>query len=217
MRRRALWIGVGVKPVTRSGAIAAGTAPGRRALHQPLVGGLDRVERWIRQRWLLLFNLAAGVTLLGAALAPALDALGLGAGAAAIRTIYLLLCPQRPSHSYFILGFQMALEQRPLAMFAAQLLGGLAYTAGRGRLRPLGWPILAVVALPLAWDVVSQLLGRRESDWFTRTWTGALFTLALVAWLYPRLHRGLWPARPGAAGVGSNGGVVIRDDPPSKG
>ena len=148
------------------------------------------------RRWLLLANLAVGLTLAGAVLAPALDALGLGAAADAIRTTYLLLCGQRPAHSYFPFGYQMALEQRLVAMFAAQLVGGLAYAAWRSRVAPLGPVAFALLTLPIAWDGMSQLLGLRESEWLTRTWTGGFFSLALVAFAYPRVDRLLRPRGP---------------------
>ena len=179
-----------------SGAEASLAAPDldniaawRRALDRRVVGGVGWAVRALRRHWLLLFNLAAGLTLLGALAAPVLDALELSAPAAAIRTAYLLLCPQRAAHSYFLFGHQLALEQRPLAMVAAQLLGGLAYAVARPRLAPLGWLPFVALSLPMAWDVLSQTVGLRTSDWLARTWTGALFNLAFVAWFYPRMDR----------------------------
>ncbi|MBI4491658.1 MAG: DUF2085 domain-containing protein [Chloroflexi bacterium] len=144
--------------------------------------------------WLPLANLAMALTLAGAVAAPALRAVELDVAAEAIYTLYLLLCPQRPSHSYFLFGYQLALEQRPVAMVAVQLAAGLAYILVRGRLRPLDWRWLALFSLPLAWDGFSQMFDLRDSDWLTRSWTGGLFNLALVWWAYPRLDRALLPA-----------------------
>lgn len=120
-----------------------------------------------------------------------------------IATAYLLLRPQRPEHSYFPFGHQMALEQRPVAMFAAQLIGGLAFGLVRGRLRPLDCRLMLLLTLPLAWDGFSQTFGLRDSTWLWRTWTGGLFNLALVWFAYPRFDRWLvandWPTGRGGS------------------
>jgi len=107
-----------------------------------------------------------------------------------LHQLYLWLCPQRPSHSYFLLGHQLVLEEREMAMFAAQLLGGLVYGQLRRRvLFELGSIAFVVSGVPMLWDVLSQMLGMRSSDSFTRSWTGALFLVAFVFWCYPRLDR----------------------------
>jgi uncharacterized membrane protein len=147
--------------------------------------------------WLLLANVVTALILVGAITAPLLASAGHMATAEAIHTLYLLLCPQRPAHSYFLFGHQIALEQRELAMFGGQLVAGLAYGVNRERWhwRP-GWKLFVLVALPMAWDGTSQALGIRGSDWLTRTWTGALFNLAFVAWFYPYVEQLLGPRRP---------------------
>lgn len=147
---------------------------------------LRDLTQLMRRRWLIVVNAALALLLAGALAAPVCDALGLTAAASTIRTTYLWLCPQRPSHSYFVLGYQVALEQRMLAIFAVQLACGLVYSAVRSRIQPLSSMVFVLVSLPLAWDVLSQSLGVRDSDWVARTWTGALFAAASVAWLYPR-------------------------------
>jgi len=162
-----------------------------------LVGGAERdglfrmwaAFAWLSARWLVLVNLVVALTLVGALVAPVLAALGYAAIAAGIHTAYLALCPQRPEHSYFLFGQQLALEQREIAMFAAQLLAGMAFGLQRrdGPALPLAGRWFVILCMPLAWDGLTQLLGLRDSDWFTRTWTGALATLGLVWWAYPAL------------------------------
>ncbi|MBI2755961.1 MAG: DUF2085 domain-containing protein [Chloroflexi bacterium] len=169
-------------------------APWRRRLDQVLVGGIEDALAWVFRHWLLLANLLVTLALLGAVGAPVLAAARLDAASAAIHTAYLLLCPQRPAHSYFLFGQQLALEQREMAMFGAQFGAGLLYGVlrARGRWRErLSWSLLLLFSLPMAWDGLSQAVGLRDSDWQTRTWTGALFSAAFVFWLYPVLDRQL--------------------------
>ena len=154
----------------------------------------------VRTLWLFLVNLALVLLLIGAVAAPAAYAAGLPRYADFIHTAYLPLCPQRPSHSYFVFGYQTALEHREIAMLGALLVGGLIYGRVRERASPLPFWVLLVAGLPIGWDVLTQMLELRESDWFTRTWTGALSCLAYVFWLYPRFDRSLRPTFRAAPG-----------------
>lgn len=166
-----------------------GVAPWRQRLDRAVVGSLERTFRWGFAHWLLLANAVVALTLLGAVAAPLLAAAGFEAASGAIHTAYLLLCPQRPAHSYFLAGHQLALEHREMAMFGAQLGGGLLFGLLRGRWHGrLGVWWLVLLSLPMAWDGFSQMFGLRESDWQTRTWTGALMAIAFVFWLYPLLE-----------------------------
>lgn len=157
------------------------------------VGG--RLAAAVTRHWLLLANLSCGLVLGGALGVAYLRSIGATWLSEPLSTAYLLLCPQRPDHSYFPFGFQMALEQREVAMFGAQLLGGLVFGLVGGRLPPLDWPLVILLALPLVVDVLTQMVGLRDSDWLTRTWTGGLFNLAFVFWAYPVVDRALWSQR----------------------
>ena len=141
--------------------------------------------------WLLATNAAFAIILAGAALAPALRALGHDDAARAIHTLYLLLCPQRPDHSYVLFGYQTALEHREIAMLGALILGGTSFGLARPRAPRLGFPLVVLATAPMLWDVVTQTLELRDSDWLARTWTAALFCLAYVFWLYPPLDGAL--------------------------
>lgn len=170
-----------------------GIAPWRVAADAFVVGAAERILPWPFVHWLALLNVLTALTLAGAFAPPFLRLAGFDPAAEAVHTAYLWLCPQRPDHSYFVFGHMLALEQRELAIFGAQLVGGLAY--GLRRERFVGIPLWAVVllALPMAWDGFSQMFGWRDSDWLTRTWTGGLFSLGLVFWLYPFADRLLEP------------------------
>lgn len=175
------------------------TAPTSRRSHaRQENGSLCPAGRWCTAHWLALVNIALSLALIGAVLAPALHALGLDAAAGAIHTLYLLLCPQRPEHSYFLFGYQLAFEHREIAMLASLLVAGLAFRTFGDRPRRIGLPLVLLSSLPLVLDVFSQTLELRESDWFTRTWTAALFCAVYVFWLYPGLDLLLRRREPGS-------------------
>jgi len=161
-----------------------------------VAGRIDAVMRTLLRHWLAGVNVLNGVTLAGAALTPWLQARGWTPLAALLYLAYRPLCPQRPDHSYFIAGHKMAFEQRETAIYLGLTLGGLLFALVRRRVRPLDRRALALAALPLLVDVLSQTVGLRESDWRWRTATGLLFALALVWWAFPYLERDLGAPSP---------------------
>lgn len=99
---------------------------------------------------------------------------------------YALICPQRPSHTWFIGGHAMAFEQRDVAMYVAFGVTGLLYLVVPWLRRPLsGWGLILGVA-PLLVDVGLSTLGVLPSTWLSRLWTGALASFVIVWWSYPR-------------------------------
>ena len=73
------------------------------------------------------------------------------------------ICPQRPSHSYFLAGQQLPVEARLTGMFAGFLLTVLVFAGlGRFRARDLPtWPLLLALALfgfSMAFDGVNNTL-----------------------------------------------------------
>ena len=83
------------------------------------------------------------------------------------------------------LGWKVALCQRDAAIYAAVFLTGLLYALVRDRLRPLPFKYYILFLIPIAIDGGTQLIGWRESTWFLRTVTGALFGFASVWLAYP--------------------------------
>ena len=83
------------------------------------------------------------------------------------------------------LGWKVALCQRDVAIYAAVFLTGLFYALVRDRLRPLPFKYYILFLIPIAIDGGTQLIGWRESTWFLRTVTGALFGFASVWLAYP--------------------------------
>lgn len=118
--------------------------------------------------------------LFGPNLAPSLSVLesnGLEAGT----NIFL----QRRFIGNEALGFKVAICQRDVAIYGSVLLGGLLYALARKRTRPLDWRLYLLFLIPIAVDGTTQLFGLRESNWWLRSLTGALFGTASVWLAYP--------------------------------
>lgn len=177
--------------MSRPGFGAGDVALRVRRTDRPLAGELESITAGPLRHWLPLTNALVAATVLGALASPVVREAGLADLADAVETTYRAICLQRPDHSFFLLGHQVPLEQRMLAMAAGQLVGGLLYGLARWRLRPLPLLVLLLCTLPIAADVFSQTIGLRESTWAMRSLTGALFSLALVFWAYPFIDRAL--------------------------
>jgi uncharacterized membrane protein len=150
------------------------------------------LPRWTRlamralPRVLGVATIGNGLIGLIAVLAPLLRvALG-NAATAPLYTAYSAICPQRASHTWFIAGQPMAMEQRMVAMYLAFGVVGLLYSVWPLLRRPLGagWLLLGVA--PAVLDVAISSAGLRPSTAASRLVTGALAAAAIVWWAYPR-------------------------------
>lgn len=173
---------------------------------------------WLERHWLLAANALNGLVLGGAVLAPWLRASGWEPLATLLYLAYRPLCLQRPSHSFFLFGHQLALEHRMLAIAVGLLLGGLLFALSRDRLRPLDRRLLTLLNLPMLIDVLSQTVGLRDSTWQWRVATGLLGSLAAVWWAYPHLARAFITApvsrpavAPGATPAEQARAIVMRE------
>ena len=170
----------------------------------------------VRRHWLHVVNAAVAVFVGLPFLAPVLLALGLDAPATAIYAAYQLVCHQWAFRSYFLfgaqpeygpavlgslvgqdamygfvgspeLGYKVAFCERDVAIYLAVLVAGIAYGRLRERLPGLSLAGYALLILPMALDGFTQVFGWRESTVELRTITGALFGLASVWLIYPRV------------------------------
>lgn len=164
-----------------------GISPRRQAFDRTLRQAFAGGTRMIARHWLLLLNATTGLTVAGAFGAAYLASVGQGAAAQAMYQALLLLCPQRPSHSFYLWGEKIALEQRVLAIYLAALFAGLLYGCLRGRVQSLDWRLALLLSVPMLVDVLSQTVGWRESDWLWRTTTGAVSGLAVSCWALPQI------------------------------
>ena len=185
--------------------------------------------------WLALVNLAAGLFVALPFAAPVLLSAGHAEAAGLIYSAYRAVCHQWAFRSYFLfgpestyaidalaervgadqvfsfvgspeLGYKVAFCERDVAIYLAVLAAGLAYAARRGGFRPLSPTLYLALILPIALDGFTQLFGLRESTVLLRTLTGALFGVASVWLIYPRLDQVFTP-KPAAS--------PLRSAPPS--
>ena len=180
--------------------------------------------------WLRLVNLAAGLFVALPFAAPVLLAAGHAEAASLIYGAYRAVCHQWAFRSYFLfgpestyaidalaerigadqvfsfvgspeLGYKVAFCERDVAIYLAVLATGLAYAARRRGLRPLSPTLYLALILPIALDGFTQLFGLRESTVLLRTLTGALFGVASVWLIYPRLDQVFSPKPAPSAAV----------------
>jgi uncharacterized membrane protein len=150
------------------------------------------LPRWTRlamralPRVLSIATLGNGLIGLVAVLAPLLRSAFGNAATAPLYAAYSAICPQRPSHTSFIAGQPMAMEQRMVAMYLAFGIAGLLYTCWPLLRRPLatGWLLLGIA--PALVDVAVSSAGLRHSTAGSRWMTGAVASVVIVWWAYPR-------------------------------
>lgn len=103
--------------------------------------------------------------------------------------VRILVVSQISSHSFYLLGHQLGLDVHCLAICSALCVGSLVFVVSQKRLPGLPWWGLVLMALPLAYDRVTQLIGLRQSTWEICLLTSALFGFG-AAWVaLPWLHK----------------------------
>lgn len=149
---------------------------------------INRGVEWVLAHWILLASSWAAVIVAGAVATPLLAANGYDDASWVMYKLYRVLCPQRPSHSWFIEGYKMGFEQRDTAMFVAGALAGPLYVLVRHfGFRGLPGKLVLLLQIPILVDVFSQVFGLRDSDGFWRSLTGTISVWAIAGWLYPKL------------------------------
>jgi len=111
---------------------------------------VNRRLMWLSKHWLAVANLFFFTYVGLPFLAPVLLALGFTGPANTIYQVYNLLCHQLPTRTYFILGEQVSMCERCIAIYVAMFTGGVAYNFARYRQLPVQWYLLFV--LPMALD-----------------------------------------------------------------
>ncbi|MDH7488420.1 MAG: DUF2085 domain-containing protein [Anaerolineae bacterium] len=165
--------------------------PRATGIARDLVIAADQAIYVLSRHWLLVANVLAAIYAGLPILSPYLKARGLELAGQLIFVAYRVACHQRPERSFFLFGHQMAYCQRDTATYTAVVLAGIAYALLRPRVKPLPLWGAALLVLPLAVDGTSQFFGLWASTWVSRVITGALFGIALVWLVYPRIDEGL--------------------------
>lgn len=169
-----------------------------QAISQPqtLLVQHRRLVLWVRaggvfllKSWVLLLSIVFGMIVLAAVSVPLLTYLGLDALAKPLFSALHLICAQISSHSFYLLGHQLGLDVHCLAIYSALCVGSLVFVVSRKRLPGLPWWGLVLMALPLAYDGGTQLIGLRQSTWEIRLITGALFGFGTAWFTFPWLHK----------------------------
>lgn len=168
-----------------------GISPTRRAIDQAIIKAIEAFLRFFAAHWLALLNLVNFGFVAGAVFSPFLMFIGAIPLGSVLFSFYRLVCHQLPFRSDFIFGYQVAMCQRNMAIYASMFLAGIGFAFVRTRLKPLPWRWYLVLITPMAIDGFTQLFGLRESNWTLRVITGTLFGAATVWLAYPHLQVGI--------------------------
>lgn len=121
-----------------------------------------KLQLWLANHWLLLFNFLFAFYITLPLLAPVLLANGYTRSAGWIYWVYGFTCHQLPAHSFFIFDHQVAICQRCTAIHGMMVVVGLLYAIRLFRLPPLPFRWFLLFIIPMGLDggmqMVSQLL-----------------------------------------------------------
>ncbi|MGQ9682587.1 MAG: DUF2085 domain-containing protein [Anaerolineae bacterium] len=191
---------------------------------QTLVRAINRALLFFTGHWLALINGFMALVLGLALLAPWLALRGQAGLSDVLYWAYQPLCHQLPERSFFIggpravytleqlaaslghipaqrftgnaqLGYKIAFCQRDVATYGGWLVFGLVFALGRKRIRPLPWPWVIALMVPMAVDGLLQLFGIMASNPERRVITGLLFALGTAWFAYPHVQKGMVEAQ----------------------
>jgi uncharacterized membrane protein len=146
------------------------------------------IEDFLMAQWATMITLVLGTIVLVALAIPFLAYLGLDSIAKPLFFSLHYICAQIPAHSFYILGHQLGLCARNLAIYSSMFVGSLIFVLSKKRLPGIPWWLWVLLCLPMAWDGFTQMFGLRESTWELRVITGTLFGLGSVWFVLPLMH-----------------------------
>ncbi len=176
-----------------------GIAPWRRQVSRYMTSRLAAFSDWLLLHWLGVLNWTLGLVLLVALLTPVLAYLGVEPLAGQIFRAYHAICEQIPSHSFYILGHQVALCARNFSLYFAIWAGTMLFRFARRHIHPLKWYWLVLFLLPMALDGGTQMFGWRESNVYLRVITDLLFGFGICWFALPFVQEAIdetAPVRP---------------------
>lgn len=88
------------------------------------------------------------------------------------------------------IGYKVALCERDIAIYGSVFVAGLIFALLRrhSKVRAPSLKVYLLFLIPIALDGGTQLIGLRESNWWLRTITGAIFGVASVWLAYPYIE-----------------------------
>ncbi|BAI62763.1 conserved hypothetical protein [Methanocella paludicola SANAE] len=158
---------------------------------------------FVVRHWLTIMNVLLFLFIVPIVLAPYLYSTGnplMVQVAGLIMAAYHVTCHQLPDRSLFVFGYEMAVCSRCFAIYAAFLVGGLAFYFLRTWLKPFHIFYYVLLCVPMAIDGTAQLFGipipRGVGPGFELVWTtlsnneirvitGAIFGLGSALFVLP--------------------------------
>src|SRR5207245_8656291 len=128
----------------------------RQEFNEQLMRSVDRAIGFVYAHWLATINVLGAVFVGLPVLAPLLMAAGVRQPALWIYSVYSAVCHQLPSHSYFLLGYEVCICQRCIAISGTATLSGVVFAFFRRRVPPAPWQVFVLACLPIAIDGFTQ-------------------------------------------------------------
>jgi uncharacterized membrane protein len=157
-------------------------------------GVMQNIGAFVVNFWALMITIVLGVIVLAALSVPLLTYAGLDGISKPLFYTLHLICAQIPSHSFYILGHQLGMCARNMAIYSSMLAGGIIFLASKKRLPGIPWWFWVLLILPMAYDGITQMFGLRESTWELRVITGTLFGLGNMWFALPLIQKTLQEA-----------------------
>lgn len=152
---------------------------------------MQKVGAFVVDYWALMITIVLGIIVLAALSVPFFAYLGLNSISKPIFYTLHLICAQIASHSFYILGHQLGMCARNMAIYSSMFVGSAIFLGTKKRLPGIPWWLWVLLILPMAYDGFTQMFGLRESTWELRVLTGTLFGLANVWFALPFIQRTL--------------------------
>jgi uncharacterized membrane protein len=152
---------------------------------------MQKIGEFFMRYWLVLIIIALGLILLATVSVPILAYFGLDSISKPIFDALHIICAQIPSHSFYMLGHQLGMCARNIAIYGSMFVSALIFQLSKKRLPGITWWLWGLMLIPIALDGLSQMFGLRESTWELRVLTGALFGLANMWFALPFIQKTL--------------------------
>ena len=159
---------------------------------------INGIGTFLLNYWAHIITSILGALVFIAISIPFLSFFGLDVLAKPLFYVLHFVCAQIPSHSFYIFGHQLGLCARNFSIYTAMFLGSLLFVLSKKRFPGIPWWVWILMILPMALDGTSQMFGLRESTWYIRVITGALFGLGNVWFALPLMQKSLLDTPPQA-------------------